>query len=225
MESMLFFSGSKSYKGRKWHDSNIRVTVERTPGTVASINFRKYMLMLGIDKTQVDSYSIEVLNMEKSRFMNMRTLAAVYLFMHDSKIFIESDVKDAYARRVFSDENMDKYILPLLPETSSKQSKIYIRERKMNADVIELNRLQSIIQFRATFVRYMMVVLKYRSSGKELTPEEAKEILENYYEILLEEQEDAYLSGSLSTTWGGERGGEGSGSSTTIEKEEEEDLF
>lgn len=196
MESLLFYGGSKSYKGRKWHDSNIRVTIERTPGAVASINFRKYMLMYRMERSEIDAYCVEVLNMEKSRFMNMKTLAAVYVFMQKNKIYTETNVGDAYSRGVFSDQNMDQYIIPLLPDTNTKQNKVYIRERRTNVDIIELERAQTIIQFRATFIRYMMTILKYRSGPPAMTMDEAREILENYHEILLEEQEDAYLGGS-----------------------------
>lgn len=197
MEALLFYGTGKTYKGRRWHDSNVRVTLERTPGAVASINFRKYMLMQGVDRNEIDTYCVEVLNMEKSRFMNMKTLAAVYVFMLRNKIYTEADVSDAYSREVFADQNIDQYILPLLPDNTNKQNKIYIRERRIDADVVELRREESIIQFRATFVRYMMTILKYRASSIRMTVEEAREILENFHEILLEEQEDAYLDGTI----------------------------
>ena len=197
MEALLFYGAGKTYKGRKWHDSNVRMTLERTPGAVASINFRKYMLMQGVDRNEVDAYCVEVLNMEKSRFMNMKTLAAVYVFMIKNKIYTEADVSDAYTREVFSDQNMDQYILPLLPDNTNRQNKIYIRERRIDADVVELRREESIIQFRATFIRYMMVILKFRASSIRMTVEEAREILENFHEILLEEQEDDYLDGTI----------------------------
>lgn len=198
MDALLFFGAGKSYKGRKWHDSNVRFTLERTPGAVASLNFRKYMLIQGIDRGEIDTYCVEVLNMEKSRFMNMKTLAAVYMFMIKNKIYSETDVGGAYEREVFSEQNMDQYILPLLPNKTSKQNKVYIRERRTNADIIELENLQIIIEFRATFIRYMMTVLKYRSTPKLMTSEEAREILDDFHEILLEEQEDEYLDGILS---------------------------
>lgn len=122
-------------------------TKEKTPLQIATDTFERSLKQLGVNAGVRASYIRDMKDIEKIRFMNMKTLAVTYIFMDKNNINNSEDL-NSLDPESFSLNNMDEYLSYIIGTNSAGMT------------VGEIPILKT--QIRNEIFTYILVVLDYR---------------------------------------------------------------